>query len=105
MKHTPGPWIWLEKSEWMDMPSLASPSGEVCNFGDSQTYYPTQGEPPNKADARLIATAPELLEALQALDDYMCDNLTTDYPTGVDIDHAVFKAARSAIAKATGEQP
>lgn len=56
------------------------------------------------ANARLIAAAPELLGALQALDDYVCNNLSSDYPTGVDVDHDAFKAARAAIAKAIGEQ-
>ena len=68
---------------------IASKRGEVCFFNcHANDQY--------MGDARLIASAPELLEALQAV---------MALP-----DHAVdlrdeAKRARAAIAKATGEQP
>jgi hypothetical protein len=40
---------------------------EVCNFGDDEQYYPTAGIPPSEADARLIAAAPEMREAIEAV--------------------------------------
>ena len=53
---------------------------------------------------RIRSAAPELLEALQALENYVCNNITNDYPTGIDIDSPAFRKASAAIAKATGEQ-
>jgi hypothetical protein len=38
---------------------------EVMSFGDDEQYYPTEGCPPEEANARLIAAAPDLLEALK----------------------------------------
>lgn len=68
--HTPGPWHW-DDGEDQDMPKLMAPSGEVCNFGNDEQYYPTAGDPPNEADSRLIAAAPKLGHALRDLVDVM----------------------------------
>ncbi len=66
-EHSPGPWRWSdERAHVDDQPALMDASGErVCWFGDSTQYYPTAGEPPSQADARLIEAAPELLAALR----------------------------------------
>lgn len=81
-KHTPGPW----------------------KFGNAHsTYFVYHGNQPharvartytaNNADAKLIAAAPELLEALQGLADCLKDSADfKDCPLG---------KARAAIAKAT----
>jgi len=61
---------------------------------------PSVGKP-RKAealDARLIAAAPDLLNALDGLLDYLRD-YDADYPEAAPI----FGKARAAIAKATGE--
>lgn len=97
MRHTPGPWKW---------------DGNVCDYDpeqeapwlvldpDSSTTDPIlRGEIHcgNPANARLIAAAPELLKALQAMLTHM----------GMDEDEwnkPTFDQARAAIAKATGEQ-
>lgn len=97
MSHTPGPWKW---------------DGNVCDYDpeqeapwlvldpDSSTTDPIlRGEIHcgNPANARLIAAAPELLKALQAMLTHM----------GMDEDEwnkPTFDQARAAIAKATGEQ-
>jgi hypothetical protein len=50
----------------------------------------------NHPDARLIAAAPDLLEALQALYDFADDNIISALR-----EDAVFSKARAAIAKAT----
>lgn len=72
----------------------------VCEFGDSTCYYPTEGTPPSDANARLIAAAPDLLEAL-----------TRMVSTGLsEREHHEFLSdpqhyARAAIRKATEETP
>lgn len=68
VKHTPGPWHWVPSphATHPDMGAFFSDGGQrVCWFGDAEQYYPSQGEPPSDADARLIAAAPDLLDALR----------------------------------------
>ena len=65
--HTPGPWAWTGKSG-SKLPVLEGSNGsEVMDFGDDETFYPTEGNPPGEADARLIEAAPEMLEVLRAV--------------------------------------
>ena len=96
-KHTPGPWGVREAREMEGMdfdivtdgPEYAVAS-LYCHMGESV-----------EADARLIAAAPELLEALEYL------VTADDAPTPGDREHTVREAishARAAIAKARGKQ-
>lgn len=69
-KHTPGPWIWHDRSsdEWyanQDEGLIRAGNAEVCNFGNNETYYNTAGTKPSDADIALICAAPDLLEALE----------------------------------------
>lgn len=107
-KHTPGPWIAREKTN------------PDCNEG---THYITcadgalgywrghkQGHADsnwvlNKADAQLIAAAPELLEALS---EYLAamDSATFHFDKpGAFKAVAATEKARKAIAKAAGDAP
>ena len=102
-KHTPGPW-YAEKNGliWRRPPSdLYENGGSVAGdqpvakahagwYGEGLEPYPVQ------ANARLIAAAPELLEALEGCIDLMDNGGTWSLE-----DQA---AARAAIAKAKGEQ-
>lgn len=100
-EHTPGPWHW-DDGEDEDMPKLMAPSGEVCNFGNCEQYYPTEGLPPNAADACLIAAAPELLEALLWAMVFVPRPIA-GMASQVHNEHSsMFHAAMAAIAKATG---
>jgi hypothetical protein len=92
--HTPGPWsiIWFG-----GMQIGHEPTGEaVCTMWGSDT----DPADPKHANARLIAAAPELLEALQEIVrkfDAAPDEVK-NVPLGI-------MKARAAITKATGEKP
>jgi len=59
MKHTKGPWDWTEGSGEYEI-ELVGPVG-----GEDSILYHGANWPVIKANARLIAAAPELLEALE----------------------------------------
>ena len=100
MSHTPGPWHWDSD------PVKGDPTGrvryQVVALGKTITkvYYSSyEGGLTNaEHDARLIAAAPDLLEALERIMHYAhigaaaCDVYVTDQPE--------FVKARAAIAKA-----
>ena len=70
-KATPGPWKWENYGAEYDfettMPSLNGVNNkEIMNFGDGEQYYPTEGTPPDEADAGFIAHAREDVPALIA---------------------------------------
>ena len=107
-KHTPGPWYALRGQrnisirhktgdKFLSMVNVASVRGNLpadCPYGSSE------------ANARLIAAAPELLEALEEAENALADYIPTIERTGASLNygHSVLKKARAAIAKATGEQ-
>ena len=66
-KHSPGPWKWSKEiPRDNELPVLLDASDQVvCGFGNAAQYYPTEGLPPNVADARLIEKAPQLLAMLK----------------------------------------
>jgi len=93
-KHTPGPW---HVSNGVQIRSERHQIAKVWMMRDGE----------GNANARLIAAAPDLLEALKGFSSYVRDEQnSTDgavtYST-TTINHWAF-LARAAIAKATGEQ-
>jgi len=63
-KGTKGKWYWIP-SHGNRLAILENEYGfEICNFGDSEQYYPTEGLEPNEYDKKLISCAPEMLEML-----------------------------------------
>ena len=103
-KHTPGPWSVGEvshKKQRVDIDSLHADQtlGHQTWRGLARAYgcedMPAEGTAAMLANARLLAAAPELLEALQSVLDNCLDS------EGLCAAHA---KARAAIAKATGEQ-
>ena len=86
-KHTPGPWKIV--SSWNDY-MVEGPNGEEIIWQDGNYGTPTI----SKADAYLIAAAPDLLEALQ--------NLENDDES---IPKHAWDMVQNAIAKATGSKP
>lgn len=79
-RHTPGPWEYMSvtKSVW---------SGRAICIMTGSRNHP---DPEREANARLIAAAPDLLDALQGVL-RVADRATAE-----------FAAARAAIAKAEG---
>jgi len=89
MSHTKGPW-------WCNPEGIQSPNSTIAQ------WFTT----PDHADARLIAAAPDLLEALKKMVDvYNRDHFmqTADcHPTDCDCGRCDRDRAVAAIAKATG---
>jgi hypothetical protein len=121
-KHTPGPWVFIGECEplggnssqrgsafqvWEDMNDRGRIIAEVVSTED-ESIGVTEGI----ANARLIAAAPELLEAcrrLLVLHKYLNEHQTKGQPApqaGLnDQAFAAMCSARFAIAKATGLHP
>lgn len=102
MGHTPGPWKFIDATKVAAMqfaPKCVIRAGEreIASFSwnDKSPWFPTKVE--SQANARLIAAAPDLLEALNRL----CTEAfitKIDEQAGWDV---WFGMARAAIAKAT----
>jgi len=83
-QHTPGPWEFLPPEDGC-CGAIITKTGWVCDFDVS----------PSEANARLIAAAPDLLEALKEADeDFEREGFDPEGPYRAHI--------RAAIAKATG---
>ena len=101
VKHTPGPWVVDECN------LIFAGMSEIADVYGSNDALCAEGfEAECDANARLISAAPDLLAVAQMLDaDWSDDGATPDskvpewHPETVRI----WKAARAAIAKATGE--
>jgi len=109
-KHTPGPWAYVatDPSEgWNGFRITAEVvTPERAAWGDIGTVTGPQDNPSSLADARLIAAAPEMLEALQYLSE-LYDKLWFDMSTVTTGEQQAMKRAwdiaDAAIAKATGK--
>ena len=98
-KHTPGPWVVDEANTNLVARLVDGVYEYVCAVEPSSFSTREYNNEQEEADARLIAAAPELLEALQA-----CEaRLTHLAQNSVNV-VAELKQARAAIAKAEGKQ-
>ena len=93
-KHTPGPWVVRTIDQ--SLATVETQDGEyiICAAAQLRGDDWKTEHAERKANARLIAAAPELLEALQFVMTASGEQLST-----------AFEQAQAAIAKATGEQP
>ena len=104
-KHTPGPWIGAGPSFGDPLPRYTTEivtewedeDGEVLSICKLPFHH---HDDENEANARLIAAAPDLLEALHAM---LSHTAMLDPSQGFDgFDHSAVNQARAAIAKAEG---
>ena len=101
-KHTPGPWFIWEGGAYAGRPEvkkrgeLRGYDAKICEIDDIDGTVRSR-----KANARLIAAAPDLLEALQVMvRDYGAARASCG---DLEMSPALFQAQR-AITKATGER-
>jgi hypothetical protein len=102
MKHTPGPWnadgYHVRQSGINGTRMIA----DVCYTGPHHTppaEYPKSCRFADEANARLIAAAPELLEALE-----MLINIEPNCFSSDAYERSLWQNARETIAKATGKK-
>lgn len=103
-QHTPGPWrpftrYVMANGRFLAKAFEANDATEHPGFIPAQEPQQTQAEA--AANARLIASAPELLAALERLYQMGEWQRTITDEMGATVGHA-YSAARAAIAKATG---
>ncbi len=92
MKHTPGPWDY-----WSGYNPVDELEAQITTEdGDIVIASYNRQIPEGEANARLLAAAPELLEALQDL-----DALRGPFPPSDEAVEAAWLKATAAIAKAT----
>jgi len=99
VKHTPGPWKWNGVPGKSDLFGLAGVQ-VIANYGYEGMCFSTFNDEQDEANARLMEAAPELLDALTALMQWVENwepNFTQDDEWPADR-----KRFRAAIAKAQG---
>lgn len=95
MKHTPGPWTFYTEPQPNGCPIVGSRGLMIAMLAHSVLYSEQKNEA--IANARLIAAAPDLLEAMQ----WAVKELERLDEANAQM---VAVTLRAAIAKATGEQ-
>ena len=103
-KHTPGPWFIERRTNDGGTTHHSITASEGIGWANDR--YMSVSGCIDEHDARLIAAAPELLEACSAMiewDDREND-FAVDFYKRMELCVLAFQKARAAIAKATGEQ-
>jgi hypothetical protein len=99
-KHTPGPWRIFTTMDGTKLIGIGDSNGE--GIIDAGFGVWREGDPEAIANARLIAAAPDLVDALEELLD-ACNELNDAYNSRMIDPHAM-SSARAALAKAKGEK-
>jgi hypothetical protein len=94
--YTPGPWKWTRTLDGLNALESDSIAYGILVCAEDNAPQDLNDE----ANARLIAAAPDLLEAILALDD-----LRGAWAPPEETIKAAWSKARAAIAKATGVTP
>ena len=104
-KHTPGPWSFNTSPNCWSVLQVGSSGRWIVAGGTAWAIPGRQSEA--EANARLIAAAPDLLEALEDLREWALDHGEVVFAGGgmhaVDPMNSCLRRASAAIAKATGE--
>ena len=97
-QHTPGPWSYESEGQTVYVGDQIEGRwiAQVRGWGWLQKL--NNGEAVQDANARLIASSPDLLEALIIC----CQSMSSVLPDFNPFDQAAYDKARAAIAKATG---
>jgi len=103
-KHTPGPWT-LTHAHGETYVSNNLPGGWIADLGNLLCGKDKARRAQNEADARLIASAPDLLAICEQIE-FHCPQgeIKPDERYTVSLLGAQIHALRAAIAKARGEQ-
>lgn len=101
--HTPGPWSirdYKNKTSgvWIDCNAFANKGKGRCLGGTVCDVYDCGDDQTQKANARLIAAAPDMRESLQSLVGW-CREHTS--PTDTNTPHELLIKACAALGKAT----
>lgn len=105
--HTPGPW----SQDPNELADVRGPDGKdvavaVCKQMTGLTFNPETISPESRvqanANARLIAAAPELLEALENILDDIGPHMVISPLTGSQL--VILRRGREAVSKATGAE-
>lgn len=107
-QHTPGPWQWAASTagtqdDVYHVGAEYEPHGDICTIAKQDPQQDGgRSRALELANARLIAAAPELLEALEQCLQVACELGAEEsrYPS----DKKAVAIARAALAKAKGEQ-
>lgn len=104
--HTPGPWMYgqnwhqIGRGQFeIGLSQSEEAGGGISGCRNGSDEYMLVSGPCREADARLMAAAPELLEALRALDRVLNK---PGVPMHSDAVQAAIESARAAIARAEG---
>ena len=105
IKHTPGPWVWRNKSGTLHRVGEAPYAyGDIVLAPDYE-YDSGVDTKVSDADAALIAAAPDLLQSLREISDMFMarpDMIKALEPLRGFAENAVFERAAAAISKAEG---
>lgn len=111
-KHTPGPWMLAAKpSSIVGWPVVAQSGRAIASLNyvhQSMIDPPVKGDRAynveSKANGALIAAAPDLFKALEAIQQFCDDPDGSEKPESLAMGLArLLPAARAALAKAKGE--
>ena len=98
-QHTPGPWAAIDRTDGLrTLTHITNGAHIVCSLGSTRA----DGSPNHSANARLIAAAPQMLEALRAALEAMGDTYDARDAAGAEGEQLRDQIAE-AIATATGE--
>lgn len=103
-KHLPGPWAQTRTKYLVRFSASSHSEGPWHFFAKVCVRIKGEGKDDETglANARLIAAAPELLEALEMIADTLQDS-NGGFAVGEGSTKDAWETARAAIAKATGE--